>query len=151
MYKHILVPTDGSAVSGHAERAAVKLANTLGARITAVHVMSPFSRGLGVLRTAGSMGAQPYSETGFREAAARRGRAALRRVVERAQAAGVAADVQLMTDASPAESLLRTANQLGCDLIVMASNGRRRIERLFLGSVAAEVLRDTRAPVSLCR
>ena len=151
MYKHILVPTDGSAVSARAEKAAVALARTFGARITAVHVIPPFSRSLGVVRSAGAGAAEPFSATEYREAAARRGRDALRRVTERAKAAGVHARVHLMTDARTGESLLRTAERGGCDLIVMASNGRRGIERFFVGSVASEVLRGTRKPVLLCR
>lgn len=149
MYKHILVPTDGSRVSAHAEETAVQLAKSLDARITAVHVLLPYpGRALGEIR---SVGVETPSAAEYRASVEKRGKAVLRRVTARASRAGVAAESELVYDESTSNALERTASRRGCDLIVVASNGRTGIERLFVGSVTSKLLRGTRTPVLVCR
>jgi nucleotide-binding universal stress UspA family protein len=149
MYRHILVPTDGSEVSIRAEKAAIEMAKKFGARITVAHVIAPFSphAALGEIRAAGT---QPLTKEEYEKAAQERGTAAAHRVVTRAQHAKVAADAVLETDDSPGDAIVRIANQSHCDLIVMASHSRVGIERVFIGSVASEVLTGTKTPVLVC-
>ena len=148
MYRHILVPTDGSLVSVRAENAAVEMAKKFRARITVAHVIAPYSpRALGEIRGAGT---EPLSKEEYRKVAEKRGLSAARRVVTRAKRARVAADTVLDTDDSPGDALVRIARNHKCDLIVMASNSRAGIERIFLGSVASEVLNGTKTPVLVC-
>ena len=148
MYRHILVPTDGSLVSVRAEKAAVEMARKFKARITVAHVMAPYSpHVLGEIR---GVGTQPLSKPEYEKAAEKRARQAARRVLARAKRARVRADSVLDTDDSPADALVRIARNQGCDLIVMASHSRAGIERIFVGSVASEVLNGTRTPVLVC-
>lgn len=148
MYRHILVPTDGSLVSARAEKAAVEIARKFHARITVAHVIAPYSpTALGEI---GGGGGEPLSPEAYREVAARRGRACARRVLARAKRAQVKAEVVLDTDDSPGDALVRIAENHDCDLIVMASNSRVGIQRIFIGSVASEVMNGTRTPVLIC-
>ena len=148
MYSHILVPTDGSLVSVRAEKAAVEMAKKFKARITVAHVVAPYSpRALGEIRATGS---EPLSRPEYEKVAAKLGKAATGRVVTRAKRARVAADAVIETDDSPGDAIVRIARNTGCDLIVMASNSRVGIERIFVGSVASEVLSGTKTPVLVC-
>ena len=148
MYRHILVPTDGSPVSARAEKAAVEMAKKFRARITVAHVIAPYSPHVPAgIRAAG---AQSLSREEYEKAAARRGAAAVRRVLTRSKRAQVKAEAVVDKDDTPASALVRIARDRGCDLIVMASNSRAGLERIFIGSVASEVLGATRTPVLMC-
>jgi nucleotide-binding universal stress UspA family protein len=148
MYRRILVPTDGSIVSARAEKTAIDLAKKFRASVTIVHVMAPWSpHALGEVR---GLGTEPLSREEYDKVTEKRGKAAVRRVATRAKRAGVRHDVVLATDDSPGDALVRTAAQSRSDLIVMASHSRVGIERIFLGSVAADVLSGTRTPVLIC-
>ena len=148
MFRHILVPTDGSAVSTRAEKTAIDLAKKFRARVTIVHVMPPYSpQRLGEIR---GLGTEPLSKQEYEKVTEKRGKAAVRRVSTRAKRAGVRHDVVLAMDDTPGDALVRTAAESGCDLIVMASHSRVGIERIFLGSVASDVLSGTRIPVLVC-
>jgi nucleotide-binding universal stress UspA family protein len=137
MYRHILVPTDGTLVSARAEKVAVDMAKKFGARITVAHVVPPWS---------------PHhpSKPEYEKAAGDRGKAAARRVMTRARRAKVKADAVVEIDDSPGDVLVRLARNQGCDLIVMASNSRVGLERILLGSVTSEVLTGTKTPVLVC-
>ena len=148
MYCHILVPTDGSIVSARAEKAAIEVAKKFGARITVAHIMAPYSpRALGEVRGAGT---QALSKPEYEQAAQKRAKATAGRVVTQARRARVATEAVLETDDSPGDAIVRIANRAGCDLIVMGSNSRAGIERIFLGSVASEVVNGTKTPVLIC-
>ena len=147
-YKRILVPTDGSTVSARAERAAIEVAKRFKAAITAVHVVAPYSpTALGEI---GGLGPRPMSEPEYRSAAERRGNAMLKKVVTRADRARLRADHLLVTSDSPGDALVKAAEDAGCDLIVLGSNSRVGIQRIFLGSVASDVLNTTRIPILIC-
>ncbi len=148
MYRHILVPTDGSLVSARAERAAVAVAKRFGARITAVHVIAPYSpQALGEI---GGLGPAPLTEDEYRAAAKQRGETALERVAARARRAKLRLAKLVLTDDDPAAALVRAASDKRCDLIVMGSSSRAGIQRIFLGSVAADVLNGTDVPALIC-
>ena len=147
MYRHILVPTDGSLVSARAEKVAVEMARKFRARITVAHVIAPWSPNrLGGIRGTGAT--PPKAE--YEALAQRRGKATAGRVLTRAKRARVRADAVLETDDSPGDAIVRLARLGNCDLIVMASNSRAGIERIFLGSVASEVVNGTKTPVLIC-
>lgn len=148
MYRHILVPTDGSLVSVRAEKAAIAIAKKFRARITVAHVMAPWSeRAPAEIR---SLGTDPLSKEEYEKLARKRADNAVRRVLARAKRAGVKAEAILETDRSPGDTLVRVARARKCDLIVMASNSRAGLERIFIGSVASEVLNGTKTPLLVC-
>lgn len=138
MYKHFLVPTDGSKVSLKAVKAASKLAKSLKARITALYVIGPFlppSSGESALLLR-QTGAQKMYEKGMAELAAK----ALAKVEATAGAAKVRCDMRSVTDFHPWEAIIKAARTQKCDLIVMASHGRRGLAGLLIGSETHKVL-----------
>jgi len=146
MYKHILVPTDGSPLSLKAVRAASKLAAKLKAKITALYVIAPY-----MPRTTsedivyhGAYSMREY-EAEMRKTADK----ALARVV--AAANGSSCDTMAKTHLHPWEAIIDAAKSRKCDLIVMASHGRRGIAGLLLGSETQKVLTHSKTPVLVCR
>jgi nucleotide-binding universal stress UspA family protein len=148
MYKHILVPTDGSKLSKKAVAAAVGLAKSLGARLTGVYVIPPFSP---TMYGEALMYAPEISATSHREAFKREGKKALDTVASMARAAGLDAGRAMLSALSPWEGITSTAKGKRCDLIVMASHGRRGIAGLILGSETTKVLTHSKVPVLVCR
>ena len=148
MYKHILVPTDGSKLSDKAAATAVGLAKSLGARLTGVYVIPPFSP---TIYGEGLMYAPGITPASHREAFKREGKKALDAVDNLARAAGVDSGRALLAAFHPWEGLIRTAKAKKCDLIVMASHGRRGIAGLILGSETTKVLTHSKVPVLVCR
>ena len=147
MYKHILVPTDGSPLSRAAALSAVKLAQALGARITGVFAApaaTPLAyRGLLPvgLRT-------PQKNAAMIEKAARQ----YLEVIERAaEAAGVRCQSVHVTSDFAADTILATAKKRKCDLIYMASRGRRGIARALIGSETRKVLSGAKISVLVHR
>ena len=149
MYHHILVPTDGSAIAEAAAGTAAQLARGFDARITAVHVIAPFSQRAAREIAGSAPGALTADE--YRRLTEKRGNAALRKVAARAAALKVPCEEVLLTSDEPWAGIVDAARDNACDLIVMASNSRVGLERLFLGSVATEVLTHSRTPVLVCR
>jgi nucleotide-binding universal stress UspA family protein len=148
MYKHILVPTDGSKLSSHAVRAACNLAQTCGARITGIYVIPPYVPPIyaeGMIYIA-DLGPKRHKEV-MQKAATK----ALAVLSAEARRAGVAcAGVAPVAD-QPWEGILKAARGKRCDLIVMASHGRRGIAGLLLGSETTKVLTHSKIPVLVCR
>lgn len=148
MYRNILVSTDGSKLSTKAIRTAVHLAKALGAKITGVYVTSPYpAQTYGeVVAYAPPMTAQRYKELTAREA-----RKALAAVEIEAQTAGVACATASITNEQPWRGIVRVAQSRKCDVIVMASHGRRGLAGLLLGSETNKVLTHSKIPVLVCR
>ena len=148
MYKRILVSTDGSTLSQKAIRTAVRLAKATGAALTGVYVMAPYAApayGEGVMYG-------PYVTPGrYKEIAEREAKKSLAAVEVEAQAAGVANGKAMLTANNPWEGIIKTALAKKCDLIVMASHGRRGLAGLLLGSETAKVLTHSKIPVLVCR
>lgn len=146
-FDHLLVPTDGSERSIRALDRAVALARALGARITVLHVQSS-----GPMPVSG-MGDTLDPATVERLLATRRSEAA--RILEEAEAicarAEVGVDGQLCEDDLPHRAIVAAASRCGCDLIVMASHGRRGLRGLLLGSETQRVLVQAPCPVLVCR
>jgi nucleotide-binding universal stress UspA family protein len=148
MYKHILVPTDGSKLSTRAIRAACDLAKTCSAKVTGVYVIPPWVPPMyaeGMIYTA-DLGPKRHKEL-----MARAAKKALAVVTTEAQLAGVACATASPPADQPWEGILKTARAKRCDLIVMASHGRRGLAGLLLGSETTKVLTHSKIPVLVCR
>ena len=149
MYKHILVPTDGSALSDKAVEAAIKLAKLAGARITAFHAVEPYPlQGAYASEASGIAELQPEI---FAERSEEYAKRVLDAVASAAAAANVQCDTEYATSRSASQAIVNKAATEGCDLIVMASHGRRGLEGFLLGSETQKVLIHSKIPVLVCR
>lgn len=142
MYSRILAATDGSPLSRRAVRAAAELARATGARLSVIHVVSPYL---------GSTGIDLAGLPGFRRAVERSARGPLEAARAEARRHDMNAEAISVVGGDPWKAILREAGARGCDLIVMASHGRRGLSGLVLGSEAAKVLAHARVPVLVCR
>jgi nucleotide-binding universal stress UspA family protein len=145
MYKHILIATDGSELAGKAVVAGFELAKHLKARATAVTVTEPWTAML-----AGEA-AEGFPLAEYDEVAAETAAAILAGVTDGAKTMGIGCATVHAKDQYPSEGIIETARSNGCDLIVMASHGRRGLSRLLLGSKAIKVLTHSKVPVLICR
>ena len=145
MYTHLLVPTDGSPLSDHALDQALALARALGARVTLFTVVEPF-HAIAYTPEQVVESASSY-EAHARAAADRR----LQEAAVRAAAAGVAHRTEVAMGEDPHEAIIAAARTHGCDLVAMASHGRRGVKALVLGSVTAKVLTHSEVPVLVYR
>ncbi len=145
MFKHILVPTDGSQFSQDTVRRAVSFAKEAGARITAFNAMCevPYYRGDMKLHM------PPRSET--IELEEKQAQEILGFVENLCQEAGVPCDKLTLNKNVVYEAIIEAATQSGCDLIFMASHGRRGLSALLLGSETNKVLTHTKIPVLVFR
>jgi nucleotide-binding universal stress UspA family protein len=145
MYKHILLATDGSDLAQKGVDQGLALAKALGAKVTAVTVTEPMAAML-VGEAAIALPLDDYDK-----AASANASRILAGVSAAAGKVGVACDVLHVKDQYPAEGIVDAAKARGCDLIVMASHGRRGLSRLLLGSQATWVLTHSQVPVLVCR
>ena len=148
MYSHILVCTDGSKLSQKAIRTAASLAKALGARLTGAYVGAPY---IAPIYSEGMIYAANATRAQYQKAVERAGRKALEAVTDKAKRAGVAAATTVVTAGTPWQGILRAAQAKRCDLIVMASHGRRGLAGLLLGSETVKVLTHSKVPVLVCR
>jgi nucleotide-binding universal stress UspA family protein len=148
-YKHILVPTDGSKLSQKAAKEAASLARILKARITAVYVIAPY------MPTLSGDGAilvnHGYDQKAYKAASERFAAAALGKIAATVAAAKVKCDQVHVTNPQPWDGIIGAAKKHNCDLIVMASHGRRGLAGLLLGSETTKVLTHSKTPVLVCR
>lgn len=141
MYKHILLPTDGSELAERGLDHGLSLAKTLGAAATVIVVTVPLSGfALQGMMEAAALGA--YDDGVADELGKLKNH-----IADEAAKVGIAIDFVNVVDVSPASAILDVATQKNCDLIVISSHGRRGISRLMLGSQAAEVLSGSTIPV----
>ena len=147
MFKHILIPTDGSPISSKAVKAGIAFAKEHGARVTGYHALEPVP-------------AHIYGEGYVADAKMiaefeRRNRAAAKKhisaIAREAQRAGVAFDTVVQSSSRPYEGIVEAAKKRKCDLILMSSHGHRGFDRLVLGSVADKVIQRSKVPVLVYR
>lgn len=148
MYKHILVATDGSELATKALEHGLALAKRDNARVTVVTVTEPWSA-LDIAHDARLHRPDPIGH--FEELATSAANRILDDAAQRGNAHGVACERVHVKDQHPAEGIVATAKDTGCDLIVMASHGRRGVSRLLLGSQAYEVLTHCTVPALIVR
>jgi len=147
LYQHLLVPSDGTQLSAQALDQAIALAKILGAKLTLLHVqpLLPVSlMGMGDLLDPAtvvslSANAERVSERILREA-----RAAASRE-------GLEIEAEVLKQDLPFRAIVDAAKRLGCDLIVMASHGRKGLSSLLLGSETQRVLLHASVPVLVVR
>lgn len=147
MFKHILVPTDGSELSQDTARRAVSFAKEAGARITALYAKPEYPvtyYGEGAL-------IDPTTPEKFAELAEQQAQQHLGFVDKLCQEAGVECSKLALTSDVPYEAIIDGATQSGCDLIFMASHGRRGFSGLLLGSETNKVLTHSTIPVLVYR
>lgn len=149
MYKNILLPTDGSPLSDRAVNAAIHLAKLTGARIIAFHALEPYP--LQEAYTAEGSGIPELNPEHFAE----RSRDYAKRVLDKITAAATIENVVCTTawvvSHSASQAIVDKANEAGCDLIVMASHGRRGLQGFLLGSETQKVLTHSSIPVLVYR
>ena len=145
MYKHILIATDGSELAAKAVPAGLRLAKALGARATSINASEPWTAMVGAEGAAFNF---PIDE--YEKAAADSAARIFDEVRKEASSLGVECNTVHVQN-FPAEAIIETAQTQGCDLIVMASHGRRGIARALLGSQAARVVTLSSIPVLICR
>jgi nucleotide-binding universal stress UspA family protein len=145
MYKHILIATDGSDLAAKALAQGLSLAKALASQVTVVTVTEPWG--------AQMMGevaiAFPFEE--YEKAVSANATEILSKASEAASKAGVSCTTAHVKERHPAEGIIETAKAMTCDLIVMASHGRRGLTRLLLGSQANNVITRSTIPVLICR
>jgi nucleotide-binding universal stress UspA family protein len=150
MYKHILLPTDGSKLALKGARSGIALARALGAKVTAVYVapayMPPIYGEAMVYAMPGG-----YSASAWKKHVAALASKALGAVENAARKAGVSFTGQSVTDAQPWAGILRAARARKCEAIVMASHGRGGLGGLLLGSETSRVLAHSKIPVVVIR
>ncbi len=150
MYKHILISTDGSEVAQKGLDHGLSLAKEIGAKVSVITVTESFpvyaSAGAGV--GAGWVPIEMADYDKVQDEFANRVFAGAKQAAEQH---GVAVETIHVRNAQPAEAILETAKAQGCDLIVMASHGRRGLGRLLLGSQTSEVVTRSPLPVLVVR
>ena len=149
MYKHILVPTDGSPLSNKAVKAATELARTINAKVTALNVMPRFTPPM--MEEAAVAYTSVYTEAEFRKSTEKSAAKVLAKARTAVEAGKVKCDTVAVTGATPWETIIETAKGKKCDLIVMASHGRRGLAGVLLGSETSKVLTHSKTPVLVCR
>jgi len=147
MFKNILVPTDGSKLSQKAVNEAIDLARDFKATVTALHVFPKFSGS-----PYGTFGpAEDVLEEAHRNQAHAEGDRLFATLRKSADAAGVPFDGVLVENNDVSQQVISTAKKRKCDLICMASHGRRGIAGVLLGSETNKVLTHSNIPVLVLR
>jgi len=145
MYHHILIPTDGSPLSTVAVEHSMDFARDANAKVTVLTVVSPFH----------VFSANAAELTDTRTDYERRARMQAAEILTDAQlkakARGVPCEVEQVENDSPYDVIIRTADKRGCDLIAMASHGRRGVAAIVLGSETLRVLTHSKIPVLVYR
>ncbi|MEF9999647.1 MULTISPECIES: universal stress protein [Comamonadaceae] len=140
MFKHILVPVDGSSTSLLAVSKAAELAKVFGSSVTAVYVVDPYPfTGVGADFA--------YGQAQYLSAATAEANTALEAVRKIMDESGLAVNTVVGEGHAVHEGIVRVVENTGADLIVIGSNGRRGLEKLMLGSVTQRVLRSVHIPV----
>lgn len=144
MFKRILVPSDGSDITSKAVSTAVALAKSVGAQLYTISVKEPFP-----YSAISEM--QPTPPQEFFDAQERIAAKRIGAVVDAAKAAGVACQAHTVEALHPWEAIIEHAKRMECDLVVMASHGRRGVTALLLGSETQKVLTHSTVPVLVVR
>lgn len=148
MYKHILLPSDGSKLSTKAVKQGIELAKIVGARVTAMHVIAERQMIMDESFGAPSMVAlQAQLEKGAQQ----RAKKILETIRELAAGSKVPFDSISVGGGPTYEMIIKQAKKAKCDLIVMASHGRRGLSSILLGSETAKVLTHSSIPVLVVR
>jgi nucleotide-binding universal stress UspA family protein len=145
MFKHILLPTDGSELSEAAIQKGTQFAKSINAKVTGFHVILPFH--------IFTLHMERLGDTKEEYERQSKGKAEqfLGVIKQAAEKAGVSCDTDHVTSSHPYEVIIKAAEKKGCDLIMMASHGRRGLQGLLIGSETQKLLTHTKIPVLVFR
>ncbi len=144
MFKHILVPVDGSDTSQIAVSKAIELANAFNSSVTVIYVIDPYPfTGVGTDFA--------YGQAEYLSAATAEANAAVKAAKDAFSGAAVTVDASVIEAHTAWRGIVQAGESLQADLIVMGSHGRSGLEKLVLGSVAQAVLSHTKLPVLVVR
>ena len=149
MYKHIMLPVDGSELSLKAEKECIAFAKSIGAKVTMIHVLPHFNLHVSAWATPKAMITKIEDE--HDEETKKVVQKMLAEVERRVKADGIKCDSLLVVGDSPYEAIIENAGKGGCDLIMMASHGRRGVDAVLLGSETVKVLTHSKIPVLVVR
>jgi nucleotide-binding universal stress UspA family protein len=147
MFKHILIPTDGSRTAAKAIGAGVQLAKEMGAKVTGFHAQEPLPThvyGEGYVPDK-----QLVAE--FERRAEEHAKQCMQELADAANAAKVPFEAVIAKSATPHQAIIAAAEKNGCDVIFMASHGLKGLTGLMLGSVTHKVLVNSKLPVLVFR
>jgi nucleotide-binding universal stress UspA family protein len=147
MFKKILVPTDGSPLSDKAINAAVEFARTVGGELVALSVAEPHVYSSLIEGTSAITPGTNAYEDKAREMAQQH----VKKVADLAGAGNVVCSTAVALSFNPYEEIIRMAEEFNCDVIFMASHGRKGLNKLFLGSETQKVLAHSAIPVLVFR
>lgn len=139
VYQHILISTDGSDLAQKGVEQGLELAKALSSKVTLITVAEPYP-----LQSAATIDSWSTAQKEHADESLALAEASAKRI-------GVPVTFRIPTDESPAEAIVDAVKSLGCDLVVMASHGRRGVSRLLLGSQTAEVVSLSPVPVLVVR
>jgi nucleotide-binding universal stress UspA family protein len=142
MYRHILIPTDGSKLAEHGVAHGLALANSVGAKVSVIFVVEPFSEMTGRFLEA----VAKYVELRKEQAVT-----TLDHAANAAKDAGVSCKTIQVVSAQPHQAIIAAAEENGCDLIVMSSHGLSGLSVFLIGSVTNKVLTQAKIPVLVCQ
>ncbi len=145
MYRHILIPIDGSALAEKAVQHGVELAAAIKATVLILTVTEPFQV------FAAEVAAVGDSPDDYKSRIAQQAANVLAAATAKAKAVGVTVETLQVEHYSPSDAIIETAAARGIDLIVMASHGRKGIQALLLGSETVKVLTHCKVPVLVHR
>ena len=148
MFKHILIPTDGSPVASKAVKAGIQFAKILGARVTGYYAIEPIQRhvyGEGYL-----INNKKFVQA-LQQRAREIGEKHMGAMSNAAMAAGVPFSAAIAGAETPYEGIVEAAKKYKCDAIFIASHGRRGVAGLLMGSVTQKVLTHSKLPVMVYR
>jgi nucleotide-binding universal stress UspA family protein len=148
MYKRILIATEGSEFGGKALTHGLALAKALNVPVVVVTVTEAWSA-LELARLTRLGNRNPIEH--YEEMVTAAGNHILTHAADLAKSQGVSCETLHVRDSHPSEGIIMAASQKGCDLIVMASHGRRGVDRMLLGSQANEVLTHSKVPALIVR
>jgi nucleotide-binding universal stress UspA family protein len=146
MYANILLSTDGSDVARKGVEHGIALAKAVNAKATVITVTEPLPVYYGSGHDSGWIPTQQEFDR-FDAACKERAGEVLDEARAMAESVGISVELLHVPNAHPATAIIETAKSRGCDLIVMASHGRRGLRKLFLGSQTSEVLVNGSVPV----
>ncbi|GIQ75705.1 universal stress protein [Bradyrhizobium sp. RD5-C2] len=141
MYRHILIPTDGSELAKHGIAQGMALAKSIGAKVSVIFAVEPFSELTGHFRDTIANYAEMRKEQATK---------ALNEAANAAREAGIPCETVLAENGQPHQAIIAAAADRGCDLIVMSSHGRSGLSVLLIGSVTNKVLAQAKTPVLVC-
>ena len=142
MFKHILMPTDGTEHSEQAVKRGIELAKLCNAKVTGIHVVPDYH-----VMLAYEGGFDTRTEEKIQDEAQQNAERFLAFVSAVAAEAGVPCETVVATNAQPYDAIVNTANERGCDLIVMTARYRKTLVKTIMGDQATRVLHRASIPV----